>query len=187
MNINIYRILFFPQAEKSQAELVRYALVKQRLKDVMQSFESTWTPLQTIHARRSLYLIDAIGRGSLFSAEAHSNELFVNNNDLVAHIKGFQKEPSEYSEVTTMKSVARMAWVWDWHAVMIARNLSYDSLSNRLKALRQLPPDLIDGFPDWIQITGSMNCTSSLQCVCTYVCMYVYMYIRAILLIYLAC
>ena len=51
-----------------------------------------------------------------------------------------------------------MAWVGDWHAVMMDQSLSYDSLSDRLKALRQLqlhPPGVIDGFPDWIQISGS--------------------------------
>ena len=57
-----------------------------------------------------------------------------------------------------LRKIAQMAWVWDWHALMIAQHLSYDSLGDRLKALQQLqlhPAGVIDGFPDWIQILGS--------------------------------
>ena len=129
------------------------------MKDSLLSFESTWTPLQTIQARRSLYLINPNDRKYIFSTDAQSRTEMDNiNKDLYAHINAHPEEPSDYGLKMKLRRIAQMAWVGDWHAVMMDQSLSYDSLSDRLKALRQLqlhPPGVIDCFPDWIQISGS--------------------------------
>ena len=89
-----------------------------------------------------------------------SHERIGESQRLYEYLIARPEEPSDYGEKVTQSMFAHQAWVGGWHTVMIviAQHLSYDSFSDRLKALRKLqlhPPGAIDGFPDWIQILGN--------------------------------